>query len=265
MGRDGTDSAEHAETARQLYPRFREIAASAIYAELALPSGPARRPYVVTNMVSTVDGVVAIGGRSGSLGSRLDRALMRRIRAATDAVLTGAASVRAEPIDPGVPADLARARERRGLPEQPLAVTVSRTLDLDPRNSFFRHGPCRCLVFTGRATPPDRVSAMRAWAYVEQVDGDDVDVGQMVAVLRERYGVERLLVEGGPTLVRALLDRGLIDEMFWTVAPKLAGGRGETMVGGAAVDGVRARLRLVSLFEHRSELFARYRLVEAKI
>jgi hypothetical protein len=53
--------------------------------------------------------------------------------------------------------------------------------------------------------------------------------------------------------------------MFWTVAPKLAGGRGETMIGGAVGNGVRARLRLVSLFEHESELYLRYRLARSEV
>src|SRR5215218_6276657 len=115
--------------AQRLLPTWAEIPADDIYAGLALPDGPADRPYVVLNMVATVDGQVAIGGRARGIGSQLDRRLMRRIRAACDAVMVGAATLRAEPVDPTVPDELAGARAARGLPPQPIAVAISATLD----------------------------------------------------------------------------------------------------------------------------------------
>ena len=78
-----------------------------------------------------------------------------------------------------------------------------------------------------------------------------------------RGGVRRLLCEGGPTLAERLLERGLLDEVFWTIAPKLAGdGDGPGLLeSDEAADRIRADLRLLSLYEHDGDLFARYRVL----
>jgi riboflavin biosynthesis pyrimidine reductase len=62
-------------------------------------------------------------------------------------------------------------------------------------------------------------------------------------------------------LNQQLLDAGLIDELFCTIAPKLAGGRGRAMIDGEhPAERISARMELVSLYEHEGELYARYRL-----
>jgi riboflavin biosynthesis pyrimidine reductase len=43
-------------------------------------------------------------------------------------------------------------------------------------------------------------------------------------MLRERYGVGLLLVEGGPTFNHALISTNLVDELFLTLSPRLLGG-----------------------------------------
>ena len=64
---------------RQLYPTSAEMIDSPVYADLVLPAGPDDRPLVVLNMVSTVDGKVAVGGRAAGIGSHTDRLLMRQL------------------------------------------------------------------------------------------------------------------------------------------------------------------------------------------
>ena len=245
---------------RRLFADPSEVSADNIYADLALPEGPNGRPYVVLNMVSTVDGKIAIAGRAAGIGSSVDRTVMRQVRAAVDAVMVGAGTIRAEKVDPGVPAALARARQERGLPPQPLAVTLSRNLELEPTNRFFGAGPRLCCLLTTRSASPARAAAFADSAQVERVGERDVDLVAALAMLRSGYGVRRMVVEGGPTLNQALLEHGLIDELFWTIAPKLVGGHGPGLLNGPrAAEGIASELALVSLHEHAGELFARYR------
>jgi riboflavin biosynthesis pyrimidine reductase len=117
------------------------------------------------------------------------------------------------------------------------------------------------VVFTSAAAPADRASRLRAHATLVVAGRYAVQLSPALAALRERHGIGRLIVEGGPTLNRALLADGLIDELFWTVAPKLAGGPGIGLFDGQApVSRIAASLTLVSLFEFGGELFARYRV-----
>src|ERR1700683_40491 len=55
-----------------------------------------KRPYLLLNMIATTDGRATLGGRSGPLGGRADKALLYGLRTAVDAVMAGAGTVRAE-------------------------------------------------------------------------------------------------------------------------------------------------------------------------
>jgi len=232
------------------------------YASLNLPEGPPDRPYVVVNMVSTVDGKIALGGRVRGLGSRVDRRAMRLLRAQVDAVLIGAGTVRAEVVDMRTDDDLAAAREARGEALHPLAVTVSRSLDLDPRDRFFRGGPERSLILTTASSATERGERFAGVAQLLTTEGDDVDLAAAFAELRQRRGVRRLLCEGGPTLNQRLLDLGLLDELFWTIAPMLAGGSSPGLLESPEPpDRIRSGVRLMSMYEQEGELFTRYRIV----
>lgn len=83
------------------------------------------------------------------------------------------------------------------------------------------------------------------------------DLSAQLRSLR-REGVRALLCEGGPTLHGSLQALGLVDELFLTIAPKLAGGGAPRIVEGE-FPGV-ATLELAWLLEEDGELFARYSL-----
>jgi riboflavin biosynthesis pyrimidine reductase len=70
-------------------------------------------------------------------------------------------------------------------------------------------------------------------------------------------GVRALLCEGGPRLHGSLQAAGLVDELFLTIAPKLAGGGAPSILEGGL--GEPIGLELAWLLEQDGELFARYR------
>ncbi len=96
----------------------------------------------------------------------------------------------------------------------------------------------------------------RRLVVVESGPGGRVDLPALLASLREE-GVRALLCEGGPTLHGALQRLGLADELFLTIAPKLAGDGAPHILEGA-LPGV-AEVSLAWLLEEDGELFARYR------
>jgi riboflavin-specific deaminase-like protein len=213
------------------------------------------------NMVSTVDGKSALGGKAAGIGSRTDSLLMRQVRAAVDAVMHGAGTLRSEIVDPRV--DLVRSRQRlaRGLSPQPLAIAVSGSLDLDPTSRFLVNGPGGTIILTSTLAPAERRRRLAPYASLIACGAPTVDLAATLRRLYDDFGVRSLLSEGGPTLNQYLLDAGLIDEVFWTIAPKLAGGQGRGMIdSGIPTTRITARLDLISLHEHDGELFTRYRL-----
>jgi riboflavin biosynthesis pyrimidine reductase len=95
----------------------------------------------------------------------------------------------------------------------------------------------------------------RRLVVVESGPRGRVDLPTLLGSLREE-GVRALLCEGGPTLHGQLQAAGLVDDLFLTIAPKLAGGEAPRILEGEL--GAVAPLELAWLLEQGGELFARY-------
>src|SRR3954452_6522583 len=89
------------------------------------------RPLIAVNFATTVDGRAAIDGVSGPIGSATDTAMLAGLRTRFHAVMIRAGTMRAEGYGRVVAnREQREARERIGLPHDPLMVIVSGRLDL---------------------------------------------------------------------------------------------------------------------------------------
>lgn len=250
---------------RRLVPPTGSIPLEEAYAELRLHAGPpdGGRAGVSLGMVASVDGAVALDGRSGGLGAEADRVAFRRLRTACDAILVGAGTVRAE--DYGPPARSASQRHARvaaGLAPVPQLLVVTARADLDPASRLFATDGDevpRPIVVTHRAAPAAAVSALREVTEVVATGATAVDLAALLRTCAER-GWRRVLCEGGPSLNGALLAAGLVDEVLLTVAPTLVAGTAGRIV--RAADEVPTPLELWEVHEHEGELLLRYRVAE---
>src|SRR3954454_24570891 len=246
---------------RRLHPDPREVPAEEVTTGLRFGDlAPPDRPYLVLNMVETLDGRIAIDGRSGSIGNQADREIFHGLRTQADAVMVGAGTVRAERYGRMTKNDELRARrEREGLAPDALAVVVSGRLNLPPDLPLLQDPGSHVLVLTATdGEPPDvpaRVDVLRG----EPAPDAGVVLGPLLRRLREEHGVRSILCEGGPALNHGLLRERLVDELFLALAPKLAAGEPLTVVTG---DGLRptAELDLISVLESEGNLFMRYRV-----
>jgi riboflavin biosynthesis pyrimidine reductase len=212
------------------------------------------RPYMVLNFATTLDGYGAIDGKSGPIGDEADSETLQRLRTQVDAVMIGAGTMRVERYGRIVPDPQLRAwRERIGLPHDPLAVIVSGRLDLPWDAGLFTSGGGRVLIFTcSDEDPPETKTPVRVVRRPAPID-----CAWAVNYLRTERGIRSLLCEGGPGLHAQIQREGLADELFLTIAPKLAGGPGPHILEGE-LPGVLGH-ELVWLLEHEGELLTRYR------
>ena len=211
-----------------------------------------RGPRLALNMVASVDGRVAIGGRSAPLSGPPDRELFHELRAQVDAVMAGAGTVRIEHYGPIIrDPDVRERRRAAGLREQPLAVIASRSLDLpadlpllaDPDSHIVVLGP-------GTATLDDALATVSFIRCENFADG--------LAELQSHYDVGLVVCEGGPTLAAALARERVVDELFLALSPRLVGGApGPTLLADTG-DAVPQGLELRQLLGAGDALFARY-------
>lgn len=241
----------------RLTPEPGTISLTELRLALRLPSDAHEdRPYAIVNFIASADGRATLGGRSAPLSDPGDRALFHALREQVDAVIAGTGTLRTERYGRLIPD--AEARERRvtnGLAPEPLACVITRSGDVPFDIPLFSAPDQRVVLFTARG-PFER----RENVEVVALDPAELTLTSAVRQLHESYGVRRLLCEGGPTLFGALLQERLADELFLTLAPKLAGGgRGPTIASGPELP-VPAALRLGWLLERQGSLFLRYRI-----
>lgn len=216
-------------------------------------AAPPQRPRVYTNFALTVDGRATIEGHSGTIGSAVDTAMLVGLRMRADAVMIGAGTLRAEGYgriirDPAKRAE----RERDGLAPDPPTVLVSNRLEVPWDAALFTEGFGEVLIFTASdAEPPATATPV---TIVRHPGG--VDLAVLLATLRAEHGVRSLLCEGGPRLHASLIAAGLVDDLFVTRAPRLAGGPGPGLV--TDLEARTRELALVWLCESAGELYARY-------
>lgn len=173
------------------------------------------------NFVTSLDGAVEVGGRSGPLGGPADRAAFMAMRAVADVVMVGAGTARTERYGPvRLAPDVEDRRRARGqAPRPPLAVITARG-ELDTGARMFE-ADRDVIVYTTERVVTDRRD-LAELAEVVPCGVGVVDVAQVVAHLHGR-GLGRILCEGGPSLSRSLFEAGLVDELCLTLSPVLAG------------------------------------------
>ncbi len=208
---------------------------------------------VALNMIASVDGRIAVHGRSAALGGPADRVLFHALRARADAVMAAAGTVRTERYGPIIRDQAVREqRVEQGLPAQPLAVIVSRRLDLDPALPLLADRDSHVVILT-----PAAGDLAHCRATVDYIRSASLRAG--LTELQASYGTHLIVCEGGPSLNATLAVESLIDELFLAISPQIVGdtpGGGALLSGGAPAEPQALELRM--LLEHHSQLYARY-------
>ena len=204
------------------------------------------RPYTLLSCGISIDGYLDQGtGERLVLSNEADLDRVDETRAACDAILVGAATIRHD--NPRLVVrrpDRVQRREARGLRRTPTKVTVTRGAELDPRAEFFATGDSEKLIY---CTSDAVLGARRRLGNVATVvdGGRPVSMRRVSEDLRSR-GVRRLMVEGGGTVHTQFLTADLADELQLVVAPFFVGdSRARRFVGDGRFPfhpGRRARL-----------------------
>ena len=193
------------------------------------------RPWVMLNIVTSVDGATAVDGGSTPLSDDDDRALFHSLRRISDVIMVGSGTVMAEDYHP----------------DGRLAI-VSGRLNLDPGKRVFSDPDQRPTVLGSVAADPARVETLRRVAEVVLLD--DLSGANVVG----QFGPGSIvLCEGGPTLNGSLFSDDVVDEINWTVSPLVAMGKSKRMAVGDALD-PPARFRVARSWSGEQSLFLRY-------
>lgn len=193
------------------------------------------RPWVMLNMVTSIDGATAVRGGSTPLSDDDDRELFRALRRISDVILVGSGTVDVE--DYG--------------PDSRLAI-VSGRLSVDLGRRVFSDPEKRPTVIGSSKADEDKAARLREVAEVVLLD--DLSGSSVISVFEPGSIV---LCEGGPTLNSSLFESDVVDEINWAVSPQIVGGYSNRITAGDALTDPR-RFRLARTWMGDETLFLRY-------
>ncbi len=252
---------------------------SAFFGRLGFPLRPGRS-YVISNFVSTIDGVVALDAPGKAIGDVIsganehDSAVMGLLRSVAEVVIVGAGTLRASPrhiwtaehIFPALTSAYNSLRKNITETPTPLNVVVSASASLDLSMPLFTSGKVEVLIVTTKAGE-ERIRKMRMPVWVKVIAPRDSgfltarEIFDAIEVVRPSSKI--ILVEGGPQLMGDLFEDGWMDELFLTLAPHIAGRVSSMERLGIVAQRIFAPdnplwASLVSVKREGSHLFLRY-------
>jgi riboflavin biosynthesis pyrimidine reductase len=210
-----------------------------LYGRLPFPlhSG---RPYVMGNFVTTLDGVVTfnIPGQSGggpiSGFNPHDHLVMGLLRAVADAVIVGAGTLRAvyqehrwtaAYIYPALASAYQHLRASLLKEEQPLTVIVTARGEVNMALPLFQSGDVPvCIVTTPQGERHLRAQRIPPGVQIVCVPGTlHLSAQEIVQAVCRVRDCTMILVEGGPHVLGTFLAEHLLEDLFFTLAPQIAG------------------------------------------
>jgi riboflavin biosynthesis pyrimidine reductase len=254
--------------------------------DLHFRKSPAARPFVFANFVSTLDGVASfkIKGKSGgstiSGSNPADRFIMGLLRASADAIMVGAGTLHDVSAKSLWTPEYA-CPEAGHLYEQyrvnaqhkskyPLLVIVSGSGQLELERAIFRTPAIPTVVITTSAGKDEltrRGAAKLGSVEVHALKSRSGSIAPpaILQLLKSQFGVSTLLHEGGPTLFGQFLAAKVVDELFLTLSPQIAGRDGNAprpaiVQGAAFVPASAPWFQIVSAKEDAAYLYFRYRV-----
>lgn len=226
------------------------------------------RPFVSVNFAQTFDGKISTRNFTPSdFSSPRDKRRLLEIRASGDAVLVGKGTLEKENMSMGLPAaDLRAARVRRKQTEWPLRVIVSNSGCIKTALKVFQHDVAPVLIYSTKRMPTRTRRALESSTILHLDDAQSVDLEAMLRDLRSVYKINRIVCEGGPMLLRSLLERDFVDEINLTICPRLFGGENAPTLTGIPHDFLPRTIAcdLAEMKIEGDECFLRYRVRRAK-
>jgi diaminohydroxyphosphoribosylaminopyrimidine deaminase/5-amino-6-(5-phosphoribosylamino)uracil reductase len=209
-------------------------------------------PYVTVKLAESIDGKIATrAGDSKWITGPASRRYVHDLRSRVDAVMVGVNTVIKD--DPRLTCRIPGRRD-------PARVIVDSALKTPPG----------ARIFSGSSAAPVYIATLRRAGTVAKdarlirtrSDHGRVDLKELLKKLA-RLGMTHILVEGGGELVSGLVEKKLVDEFMFFIAPMIIGGRDAvSSVGGV---GARRMGQTLALGEMKVRRFGKDILIEAEV
>jgi len=227
-------------------------------------TSPLDRPHVLMMSEITADGKLTLkkGASSKILMKYMAREtelLLHTTRAEYDAIMVGANTIR-------IDNSFLTVRYVKG--KSPLRVIPCSMADLPlDANVLGRDAPTAIAVC--EAAPKERTDAIQEkGAHLIVAGKNHVELPLLLTILKKKFGVNKLMIEGGPTLNWHMLHDRLVDEIRLIHLPFIVGGADTpSLVGGMHIntEDEMIRLSLKNYYMCGSNLVSEFDVLYGKV
>lgn len=183
--------------------------------------------YVIVYATMTIDGRIGYGQRL-RLSSDRDLHRLHILRSSVDAVMVGANTVISDN-----PLLTVRLPGYKG--KQPYRIVIDMKLKTDPNYRVFDTSISKSFLITSyeninNPLIKNFISAGVEVVFTKKINETMLDLREAFSILENRYGVRKILVEGGGFLIGSLIKQRLVNELNISISPKILGKRGVPLV-----------------------------------
>jgi 2,5-diamino-6-(ribosylamino)-4(3H)-pyrimidinone 5'-phosphate reductase len=213
------------------------------------------RPYIVVNVAMSADGKISTRERRQvKISGRQDFARVDRLKSGSDAVMVGIGTVLADDPSLTVKAEECRTyRLNRGVDEHPVRIVVDSAGRIPLEASLLHKGAGKRIVAVSHRADPRKIASLQRYATVIISGENEVDLPILFDKLGE-MGIQRVMVEGGGTLIAGLITAGLVNEIYTFIGNMIIGGKDSpTLVDGEGYIRESEFCRLTLIEMHKIE------------
>lgn len=200
-----------------------------------------RVPFVAIKMAMSADGKIATRkGESKWISGEESRKLVHGMRSEFDAVMVGANTVRTD--DPRL--------TTRGIKEgrNPIRIIVDSNLDVNTKSNFMKDADkAKVIIATTETASKQKIKNFESLGARVLVCGKKNGEVELNGLMRElgKLDVQSVLLEGGSELNASAIEAGIVDKIYFFIAPKIIGGRdAKGPVGGMGIGRMGQALKL---------------------
>ena len=210
------------------------------------------KPYIIIFATMTIDGRIAAKDHYSELSCPFDKMRLHMLRSEVDAVLVGANTAKID--NPKLTLKYAKGKN-------PIRVTISSKLDLNPSLNLFSTPPTTILYTTQSSLKEKEKLAeelSKKGVIIRALN--DLSACNIANDLYE-LGIRKLLIEGGGRTIWNFIKEECYDEIRITISPRIFG-NGVSIANGEGFEGINApNLRLIDfkLCECKNEIHLRYK------
>jgi len=184
------------------------------------------RPYVIVNVAMSADGKISTRERRQvRISGKQDFIRVDRLKAGCDAVMVGIGTVLAD--DPSLTVkseECLTYRRKQGWDDHPVRIVVDSTARIPPEASVLHKGEGRRVIAVSGKAESAKIAVLKKKATVLVCGEVEVDLPELMDELG-LMGIQRIMVEGGGTLIAGLIRAGLVHEINTYIGNILIGGK----------------------------------------